>query len=215
MNTLFKKTLAATLLVMVFAITGFALVEPEAAGAASATDTVVITLNVTAGISITSPSDTTMSATLGVAQHSATATTTWNVKTNSAAGYTLAVRATSTPAMTATAGGYTIADYQVGAPNTWNATTGNAYFGYSAFGTDISTGTWGSGSVCYGASQNATSTTLKYKGLTTSDVTVATRSSTTTPTGNDSTFCYAVEQNNFYIPSATYQATVIATATTL
>lgn len=211
----FKKSLSVALLGTLLATFAYAAYEPSAVTAATASDTVVVTLNVTAGISITSPSDATMSTALGVAQNSAVGSTTWNVKTNSSGGYTLAVRATSTPAMAQAGGSPYILDYQSGAPNTWVATSGQAYFGYSAYGTDISTGTWGTGSNCYGGTIHATSTTLKYKGFTTSDVTVATRAATTTPTGIDSNFCYAVEQNNFYVPSGTYTATVIATATTL
>lgn len=194
------------------------LVEPGRVGAVAASDTIVVTLNVTAGITITSPADVTMSTNLGVTQNSAIGTTTWNVKTNNNLGYTLAVRATSTPAMQTATGSSMIADYQTGAPNTWVATTGNAYFGYSAYGTDIPTGTWGaqgSGGCSATSTAHSTSSSLKYKGFTTSDVTVATRSSTTTTAGIDSTFCFAVDQNNFYIPAGTYTATIIATATTL
>ncbi len=191
----------------------FVALEPSLSDAAVATDNVVITLNVTSGITITSPVDSTLSTTIGVSQNTAIGTTTWNVKTNNALGYTLQVNSTSTPAMQAS-GGLTITDYQTGAPNTWTATSSNAYFGYSAFGTDTPTGTWGTGSLCYG-SVSVPSATLKYKGFTASLVTVATRAATTTTSGVDTTVCYAVEQNGSYIPSGTYQATIVATATTL
>jgi hypothetical protein len=211
----FKKSLAVSIiavLLLAFAYTSF---EPNITHATStASDTVLVTLNVTEGISITSPADVSMSAALGVAQSSAVGSSTWNVKTNAANGYTLAVRATSTPALKSPTNA--ILDYQTGAPNTWVATTTQAYFGYSGYGTDISTGTWGTGSSCSGATQHATSTTLKYKGFTTSDVTIATRAATTTPSGVDAVICYAVEQGSaFYVPSGTYTATIIATATTL
>lgn len=211
----FKKSLTLSVLLTMVAALGYIAYEPNVTNAATASDTVIVTLNVTAGISITSPADVSMSTALGVSQNSAIGTSTWNVKTNSALGYTLALRATSSPAMAD--GSLYVLDYQTGAPNTWAATSTQSYFGYSGFGTDISTGTWGTGSACSGASgAHATSTTLKYKGFTTSDVTIATRSSTTTPTGVDATICYAVEQGTAsYIPSGTYQATIIATATTL
>ncbi len=187
---------------------------PLTASALAASSSVVVTLNVTTGISISSPSNTTLSTTLGVAANGAVGTTTWTVITNDVAGYTLALNATTSPAMQS--GSATVADYQTGAPNTWSVTSGNAAFGYSAFGTDVSTGTWGTGAACNGATgNNATSTTLKYKGFTTSPFTVASRAATTTPTGISSTICYAVEQNNFFIPSGTYTATIVATATAL
>ncbi len=210
-----KKSLTLSVLLTMVAALGYIAYEPNVTNAATATDTVIVTLNVTAGISITSPADVSMSTALGVTQNSAIGTSTWNVKTNSALGYTLALRATSSPAMATST--LFISDYQTGSPNIWSATSTQSYFGYSGFGTDIPTGTWGTGSVCSGGSNgHATSTTLKYKGFTTSDVIIATRSSTTTPSGVDATICYAVEQGAAsYIPSGTYQATIIATATTL
>ncbi len=207
-----KKSVSATLVTALAIGAAFSLIEPSSASAVTATSSVVVTLNVTAGVSITSPSNSTMSTALGVSQNTAVGTTTWNVKTNSATGYTLTVQATSTPAMNSTTTVNSIADYQTGAPNTWTATSGFAYFGYSAFGTDVSTGTWGTDTDCY-STANVQSTALKYKGFTTSGFQIATRASTTTPSGVDATVCYAVEQNNTYIPAGNYQATITATAT--
>jgi hypothetical protein len=188
---------------------------PQSAFASVATSSVVVTLNVTAGISISAPGNVTMSTPITVSQNSSIGTTTWTVITNDSNGYTLGVNSTSTPAMQS--GANTIADYQTGAPNIWAATSTGGYFGYSAFGTDVSTGTWGTGAVCNGGTNgNATSTTLKYKGFTGSAFTVASRASTTTPSGVSTTFCYAAEQGTaFFIPSGTYQATIVATATSL
>jgi hypothetical protein len=202
-------------LVFVFAGAVAGSLEPATASAAVASSSVVITLNVTQGISISSPINSSMSATLGVAQNSAVGTTTWTVITNDVAGYTLSVNATNTPAMKT--GSASVADYQTtGTPNTWSVSSGNAAFGYSAFGTDVPTGTWGTGALCSGASgPNATSTTLKYEGFTTSPFQVASRAATTTPSGIATTVCYAVEQNNVFIPSGTYTATIVATATGL
>ncbi len=193
-------------------------IEPSIVTAATASDTVVVTLNVTADISISDSANVSMSQPLSSSVNTAVGTSTWNVATNNAAGYTLTVRSTSSPAMQATTTGDTIANDQTGAPATWSVSSGQAEFGYSATGTDVSTGTWGSaGSATCSATGTAhtISTTLKYKGFTTSDVTIATRSSTTTPAGVNAVLCYAVEQNGFYIPSGTYQATIVATATTL
>lgn len=211
MNSL-KKIIASTIISSVAVAAVYVSVEPAISGAQTASDTVIVTLNVVTGISITSPSDTNMSTNLGVAQDTAVGTTTWNVKTNNAAGYTLAVKATNTPAMTSATNN--IADYQTGAPNTWSVSSGDAAFGYSAFGTDVSTGTWGSASVC-STGTHVPNSSLNYKGFTTSDFTVATRSATTTTVGIDTSICYAVEQDTFYIPSGTYKATIIATATAI
>ncbi len=207
-----KKIISSTLITTLCLMLGFTLIEPSLSEA-QATDTVVITLNVTTGISITSPADSTMSTSLGVSSDTAVGTTTWNVKTNNSAGYTLALRASTSPAMREATTSASIADYQTGSPNTWSVSPGAAAFGYSVFGTGVVTGTWGTGSTCASGGAHIPSTTLNYKGFTTSNFTVLTRTSTTTTTGIDTTVCYAVGQNTFYIPSGTYQAIITATAT--
>jgi hypothetical protein len=118
--------------------------------------------------------------------------------------------------MTQAGGTPFVNDLQTGSPSPWTATSGASYFGYSGFGTDIATATWGTGSTCNGGSDaHATSTTLRYKGFTTSPVTIASRAATTTPTGIDSTICFAVEQAGVYLASGVYRATIVATATAL
>ncbi len=212
LTTILKTSFLATL-ILAF---GFMYLEPGFADAASATDSVVVTLTVDAGISITSPADTYMSTSLGVSTNSAVATTTWNVKTNNALGYTLTVAASTNPAMRVSAA-QIISDFATTtAPELWSTIpNGRAEFGYSAYGTDVSTGTYGTGSSC-SAATSTPSTTLKYRGFTTSaSPNIATRSSTTTPSGVDTVLCYAVEQKGVYIASGTYTATITATATTL
>jgi len=213
MISIIKKVLALSAALTALGLMLVPTFEPIFAEAV--TDSVVITLNVTAGISIDSPADSSMSTPLTVTQNTAVGTTTWNVKTNNNLGYTMALSASTDPAMQQSATA-TIEDFIKGTPMTWAATTSHAYFGYSAFGTDTSTGTWGTGSVCSAAGPHLISTTLKYRGFaTTTGTTVDTRSSTTTPTGINTTVCYAVEQNNFYVPSGTYTATITATALAL
>jgi hypothetical protein len=180
---------------------------------AAASSSVVVTLNVTAGISINAPGNVTMSTPITVSQNNSIGTTTWTVITNDSNGYTLAVNATSSPAMKS--GANSIADYQTSSPNTWSVAASSANFGYSVYGTDSPTGTWGTDSNC-GTGLGTPSTNLKYLGFTTSPYTVASRSSTTTPSGISTTVCYAAAQGtSFFIPSGTYVATIVATATSL
>lgn len=213
----FAKAASMALMIAVTAVTlspfAYSAIEPEVAHALSDTDEVIVTLTVDAGISITDAADTAMSRNLGVTANEAIATSTWNVKTNNAAGYTLGVRATTSPAMRN--GTNNILDYTptvAATPETWSVTNG-AEFGFSAFGTDVSSGTWGATTNCGAA--HTPNPTLKYRDFDTSDITIGTRSSTTTTAGVDSTVCYAVEQDTFYIPSGVYQATIVATATAL
>ncbi|MEN9405590.1 MAG: hypothetical protein RLY47_549 [Candidatus Parcubacteria bacterium] len=192
----------------------YPLVEAGIATAATASDTVVVTLNVDAGISITSPADVPMSQNLGVSADTAVGTAVWNVKTNNAAGYTIAVKATTSPALVS--GANSVADYTPGVaatPETWSVSSGSAEFGFSAFGSHISTGTWGTDSDCL-AGANVPSAGLKYRDFDTSDITIGSSNATTTTTGVDTTVCFAAEQDTVYIPSGVYQATIVATATT-
>lgn len=204
----------ATALAVVLSPFGWAAVEPIVGHAVSASDEVLVTLTVEAGISITSPSDETMSRNIGVSADTATGDTVWNVKTNNAAGYTLSVKATTSPAMHN--GSNSIDDYTpavAATPETWSVSSG-AEFGFSAFGTDVPTGTWGTDSDCIAAA-HVPSAGLLYRDFDTSDIQIATRAATTTTAGVDSTVCFAVEQDTFYIPSGVYQASIVATASTL
>ncbi len=206
-------SLATTLTVAVV----FMYLEPSLVGASSsASDGVVISLQVDTGISISSPADTYMSTSLGVVANTAIATTTWNVKTNNSLGYSLTLAASTNPAMQVSPS-QSINDFATTtAPELWSTIpNGRAEFGYSAYGTDVSTGTYGTGSSC-SAATSTPSTSLKYRGFTTSaSPTIATRNATTTTSGIDTVVCYAVEQKGVYVASGTYTATITATATTL
>src|SRR5947209_21889 len=122
----------------------YPLLEPNTAHAV--TQTAVITLNVTQGISLTGGGNVLMSRSLGVSgADTAVGTSTFTVVTNDPAGYTLGVNATSSPAMQTFTGSATttIANYAesvAGTPETWTLATGKAAFGYSAFGPDTPTG---------------------------------------------------------------------------
>jgi hypothetical protein len=195
-------------------------IEPSMTQASSSSTTDIVTLGVNTGISVTGGTNTSMSQSLGLAANSATATTTLTVITNDASGYTLTLNATSSPAMVNTSSStLRIADYATTSPSTWNITSGTAAFGFSAYGSDVNTSTWGTGSSCSGANLNATSTTLKYKGFFTTPTTLVTSASSTSFSGNLTNLCYAVEQKNYFVPvvgggSNSYVATIIATATT-
>lgn len=208
-----QKTVAYTLCAGVLTTMAFAGLEPDILRAQSASDTVQVSLTVDSGITITSPSDVTMSPNLGVSANSSIGSNTWNVKTNDPDGYVLTLRASTTPALK-TAGGLSFADYTPatpGTPDTWSVPSGSIEFGYSAYGTDVNTTTWGTGSSCGAA--GTPSGTQKYNGFATSTFTVATRSATTTTSGVDTTVCYAAEQDGIYANAGSYTADITATAT--
>lgn len=211
----FRTLLSFTLTLALCTPIIYPALEAHRAGAATDDDTVLVTLNVDEGIVISSPADAPMSQNLGVTAHEATATVVWNVATNAAGGYIIAVRATSTPAMQSSTD--VVADYTPATPatpETWSVAPGDAEFGFSAFGTHVSTGTWGTDTDCVGGTAHTPSAGLNYRDLDTTDITIGSSGATTTPSGVDTTVCFAVEQNGTYIPSGAYTATIIATATT-
>ena len=189
-------------------------IEPRVVTAATATDAVVVTLTVDSGISITSPTDVTMAPNISMSANGSIGSATWNVKTNNTAGYTLAVKASASPALVS--GGNSFADYTevaAGTPELWSVPASNKEFGFSARGTRVNTTTWGTGADC--GSAGAPNATLKYIGFETADRQISTSSTFTTTSGEDTVLCLAAEQDTVYAPSGTYTATITATATTL
>lgn len=211
----FKKTLSIFLTSVASVIVVFVVVAPLIAQAV--TDDVVVNQTVTTGISISSPSDITMTA-LSTSQNTAVGSAIWTVTTNNAAGYTLTLHSSTAPAMSRSGGGGNIVDYTPASsetPETWSV-SGAAEFGYSARGTDVSTGTWGTDSDCI-AGTDVPSTTLKWRDfdLTGSADQIATAAAATSTSGTASTMCVATEQAGTFANSGTYSATITATATAL
>lgn len=186
----------------------------ETVTAATATDNVIVTLNVTEGITISDGADSTMTPNISVSADQSIGTSSWLVKTNAALGYSLAVKASASPALVS--GANSFADYteaSAGVPEVWSVGSGDKEFGYSAYGTDTSTGTWGTSASCGAAGIPAVA--QKYVGFTTSDKIIATRSAVTPNAGITTTICFAAQQNAVYAASGTYTATITATALTL
>ena len=186
----------------------------ETATAATATDNVIVTLDVTTGITISDGLDVTMAPNIGVASDGSIGSSSWIVKTNAVNGYTLAVKASASPALVS--GPNSFADYTegtLGVPEAWSISAGTKEFGYSAYGTDTATATWGTAASC--GAGGIPDVLQKYVGFQTSDKTIATRATVTPTSGITTTICFAAAQNAIYAPSGTYTATITATATTL
>jgi hypothetical protein len=188
----------------------------ESLPVSAVTDDVVVNQTVTTGIAISSPSDITMTA-LSTTQNTAVGSAAWTVTTNNAAGYTLTLFASSAPAMARSGGGGNIADYTPGTPETpetWSVASGAVEFGFSAFGSHVPTGTWGTDADCIAAA-DVPSATLNWRDfdLTGSADQIATSASATSTSGTASTMCVATEQDTLFAASGTYSATITATAT--
>lgn len=207
-----KYALATSLIVAVVLMSSYMAFEPQLVRAV--TNNVQVTLTVDNDITISAGADINMSPNLGLAVATSTGSTSWTVVTNDPDGYTLGVQATGTPALQD--GANTIDDYTeavAATPDAWNIpdASNTAEFGYSAYGTDVSTGEYGTDGAC--DAPPLTSANRLYEGFTTSDNTIATRSSTTTPAGITTTLCVAVEQVGSYtVPSGTYTGEIVATA---
>ena len=208
-----KKVAIGLFILFLFLIVQFYPIV-ETVIAATATDNVIVTLDVTTGITISDGANVTMAPNLGVTADQSIGTSSWIVKTNAALGYTLAVKASAAPALVS--GANSFADFTEavsGTPEVWSVTSGAKEFGYSAFGTDTATATWGTSASCGAAGIPAVA--QNYVGFKITDKTIATRATVTPNAGITTTICFAAQQNAVFAASGTYTATITATALTL
>lgn len=162
-------------------------------------------------ISITSPSDVTLSPALTGAG-TATGEASWTVTTDNPAGYTLAVSSSASPAFVS--GSNSFANYTpAGAPDyTWSVASSASEFGYSVEGTDTATRFKDNGASCNIGSLNGTGTC--WDAFSTSNVTIASRSNSNTPSGTATTIKFRAEIGSGATQAAgTYSATLTLTAT--
>jgi len=164
-------------------------------------------------ISVTLGTDITLDP-LTMTQNTAVASTAWTVTTDNTAGYTLSVDTASVPALVDGGTGESFIDYTEGTPGTpetWTVTSA-CEFGFSARGTHVPSGTWGTDADCV-ASANIPSSALKWRGFDGgTDIDIASSNARTDITGVSTTMCVATEQEGVFAPSGTYTATVTATA---
>lgn len=198
---------------------GFASLEPQLVNAANATSTATttVTLTVTEEISLSASTSIALSPNITMTQQSSVGFGTWTVKTNNSIGYTLKFNTATGSALVSGSNYFT--DVSTTTPTTWNTSAGVYQWGYSAYGTDVATSTWGNAGACGTAAVGGLSTTMNYAGFATSTgaaPTVATRSTTTPSAGIATTLCIAAEEgDNVYAPDGAYSAIITGTATTL
>ena len=192
----------------------YLIVEPTVVTAV--TDDVVVTLNVTDGITITDGAPVTMAPDIGIASDRSVGTSSWNVKTNSDSGYTLAVKASASPALVNgvidSFNDYTEAT--PGTPDAWGGVaSGQKEFGFSGRGTHVlNTFYTTSPADCGNTGTGVPNANSKYLGFETSDQTLASSNTYTTTAGVTSYICFAAQQNAVYAASGTYTATITGTA---
>jgi hypothetical protein len=219
---LIKKVIAISIIsflfVQIFYVT---VVEPTVASAV--TNNVVVTLNVDAGVSISTATNATMTPDISMTQSKSIGSTSWTVATNNAAGYLLAVHASTQPALHKPAGpgaADDFADYTPavgGTPETWvSASSAVKKFGFSARGTDALV-SYGGASTCGNAGTGVPDGSEKFLGFNGgTDITIATKNTVTTPSGVVTNICFAAEQGSgIYALSGAFTATITGTATVI
>lgn len=183
------------------------LVLASAVYGATASDSVSVGVTINNYISISSPSDVTLSAIAGTGG-SSEGTAAWTVTTNNILGYNLSVAASASAAMTS--GSNSIADYTpavAGTPETWSVAAANSEFGFSAEGASTPTATWGTPSTSAGKFRG-------FNGVT--GIQVASKVLNTSGSGEATTVYFKAEVGaSHFQPSGSYTATITATATTL
>jgi len=214
MNKNILKKIFAIVLMIVIMFQAYFISETVMATGVTATDNVIVTLTVDEGITISDGLNVTMVPNIGVASDGSIGSSSWIVRTNSTAGYILAVKASTAPALKS--GVNAFEDYTEvvgGTPEVWSVPPGSKEFGYSAYGTDTNSTTWGAAANCGAA--GLPNAGQKYVGFSTTDKTIATRATVTATTGITTNICFAAEQDTLYAASGVYTATITATATTL
>lgn len=142
---------------------------------------------------------------------SANASGAWTVLTDNAAGYTMTLRSSASPALTS--GGNNFADYTPAGADpdyAWGVGAATSEFGFTAEGTDIVQKFKDNGVVCNAGSNDTTSAC--WKALATSAEEIARRTSGSHPSGTQTTIRFRAESGASHTQvSGSYSASVTLT----
>lgn len=167
-------------------------------------------------IAISSPSDITMSPSInGLTGGTSDGSAAWTATTDAPGGYTLAIKASTNPALKSSNDSF--ADYTPGGANpdfAFSIVASASEFGFTPEGTDIVTKYKDNGSSCNTGSSDTVNSC--WYNFTTSDETVAQGSSSNSPTGMVTTVKMRSQSGVSHIQTnGSYAATITATATAL
>ena len=175
-------------------------------------------------LAISPASDITMSE-LSLVQHTALGSTTWSIITDNVAGYSASVYTEVSEACSDRDGqgaidslcdvstGESFADI-LESKHLWDVSNEYA-FGWSAYGDDVS-GNGPDTTCAHAVGVNVPSGGLLWQGFhATTTFDVASSSIRTSPTGTETVFCLATEQDTTLAPSGDYEVTVMITAVSL
>ncbi len=163
-------------------------------------------------LSLSSASNVTMSPAInGLTGGIGNGNASWTVTTDNAAGYTMSIRAGTSPALKGVSSSF--ADYAPsgGAPSFgWSVSAANSAFGFSPEGGDIDQRFKDNGSTCNTGSLDTTNSC--WDGLAITDKTIATRTSGNQPNGTTTTVKLRAESGASHIqPNDTYTASIVVT----
>jgi len=216
-----KKIAGLSLSAILIVSMAYLILEPAIVSAVA--DTATVTATVTEEISITSPSDATMSATIpgmtGNPGSPVTSSLTWTVKTNNSTGFAMVIKSSTTPSLRLD-GTYDFNDYTPAAAGTpdydWSQPAAStAEFGYTvepetaadtvALFLDNGADTCNTG---------ATQTSDKcWFNVTTGDKSIINRTTNTDSTGEAEVVKFWAESNAEFLAEGSYVATITVTAT--
>jgi len=166
-------------------------------------------------ISITPGSSVSLPNMSGLTGGTSDGTESWTVKTDNAAGYTLTIRAATSPALAGTLGSFP--DYVPAGANpdyTFAVSASTAAFGFSPEGTDIVAKYKDDGLSCNTGSLDTADAC--WDGLSTSDITIAQRTSANHPSGTATAVKFKAQSGSSNIqPADSYSASVTLTALAL
>lgn len=170
-------------------------------------------------ISISSPGNLDLSSSInGLTGGTATGSLGWNVSTNDNAGYTLYIKASTTPAMLCTGGGCSVgsdsfADYtpSTSTPDfSWGIINSASEFGFSPEGNDLVSKYKDNTLICGTGSSDTTDKC--WNGLSTTNDQISGSASANLPNGVTTTVKFQAESGSTHIqPSGTYQTTITVT----
>lgn len=166
-------------------------------------------------VTVSAPPDVSLDSLNGLTGGISSSTISWRVETNSVAGYTLYVNASTTPALKSS--NYSFSDYAPGGASpdySFTLPAASSTFAYTVEGSNISSFFKDNGSSCNVGTGNTTDTC--YVGFTTSPFTIAQTNSSNYPTGATTTVRVKAGIGSSKIQeNGTYQAAVTVTAIAL
>lgn len=221
MKKALTQSLKITALITMVLPVAFFFSEPRLASAIE--DQFTVTQVVTSEISfLTNATDVTMNGTLtGLTGGTSTGLTQVRVLTNDSAGYTMTIKASSSPAMQGNTQGGSIADYTPATSNVPDfaySVPSNYEFGYTVSASttsDLAQKFLDNGSTCNTGALDTSASASCWYGLSTTATSTVVRATATPSSGATTTIFFQLKINSgSNVPEDTYVATTTLTVTT-